>query len=99
VVSGEGTVEQWVYAGPDSSFVTQFQEADQGQSPAPDLLKSMFTTQDNQGLNAPLFNLLQFPLEAYQNTASNTISVTHVFESKSGLHSNLICVPSGRGSP
>jgi hypothetical protein len=90
-VDAEGAAEQWVYAGPDSLFVTNPAYTNQAQFPPEDLLQNMFVSQPNFGLNAPLFNPLQFPLTTYNNTTSNTIGVTHIQFSKQGQSSNNVC--------
>ncbi len=92
-LSAEGTVEQWVYAGPDVGF-----ERNQGtpQFPPEDLLQGMFVAPSSNDDQAPLFNLLQFPLEAYANATANIVSVTHVHGSAGGfsgtaVSSNQVC--------
>jgi hypothetical protein len=90
-VSGEGTVEQWVYAAPDSSFITDYGQSN-GQFPPEPLLQGMFqATNTYAGQAMPLFDLLQFPLEAYDNATQSTMSVTHVALSGGPYSSSYIC--------
>ncbi|MFZ0044078.1 MAG: hypothetical protein WAK93_22405 [Solirubrobacteraceae bacterium] len=94
VVSGEGTVEQWVYAGYNDGFLTN--ENVTPKLPSEDLLQKMFTdwTDQNGDQQPPLFNPLQFAVETYDSAGINTKTVTHVYMSASGgntAHTNYFC--------
>ncbi len=97
VVSGEGTLEQWAYAGPDTAFLTGQSETATGDFPSQSLLNLMFVAplSDPVQGSQPLFaSPLQFALEAYANATSATINVAHVTETEGLVSSNLICDPS-----
>jgi hypothetical protein len=75
-VSGEGSFEQWVYAGPDTRWVISYSYSTQ--FPPGPLFQKMF---QGSAANPAPFNLLQFPLEAYANATENTYGVTRAFQS------------------
>ena len=94
IVSGEGSFEQWVYAGPDNGFLKT--SAATAQLPGESLLANMFTpwTDDNKVSHPPLFNILQFALETYANATTNTQAVTHILKTQTNLNTvstNLWC--------
>ncbi|HEX4008641.1 MAG TPA: hypothetical protein VHX62_01460 [Solirubrobacteraceae bacterium] len=74
-VSGEGAVELWAYAGTDGWLGDGNRQA---QLPPADLLAKMFTdSQDDAGLSAPLFDPLQFAVDAYPSATAPGQGVTH----------------------
>ncbi len=83
-VSGEGTVEQWVYGTPDTSFLSP--PGADGNFPKQTLVNGMFTASNG---TPPLFNPLQFAVEAYHD-ANNYIPVTHVHTDQHGT-TNQTC--------
>jgi hypothetical protein len=75
-VSGEGAVELWAYAGTDNWLGDANRQA---QLPPADLLANMFSDpQDDAGLDRPLFDPLQFAVEAYPSATTPGQGVTHV---------------------
>jgi len=77
-VTGQGTTELWAYAGTDNWLGDGNRQA---QLPPVSLLNKMFTDpQDDAGLNTPLFNPLQFALEAYPAAAAPGQGVTHTVQ-------------------
>ncbi|HEY4829076.1 MAG TPA: hypothetical protein VIH85_20040 [Solirubrobacteraceae bacterium] len=94
-VSGAGSNEQWAYATTDDRFLQNKQFT--GQFPSAKLLGLMFKTQSNDLYQTgPLFDPLSFALDAYDNGATNTETVTHVNStvhnsSGSPVSTNLQC--------
>ncbi|MGO9960532.1 MAG: hypothetical protein ACLP50_31925 [Solirubrobacteraceae bacterium] len=90
VVNGAGAVEPWVYAGADSSFLTNANGT--GQYPGQDLLNAIFATPPSDPIqSAPLFNPLQFAVEAYNNLTTHTTTVTHTTVKATGATSDTYC--------
>ena len=79
-VTGAGAAEQWAYATADDHFLQDKDHA--GQFPTAKLLGLMFKTPTDDTIQtAPLFDPLSFALDAYDNGATNTKTVTHVNDS------------------
>jgi hypothetical protein len=108
------TPEQWVYAGPDDSFLANTDNRS-AVLPGQSLLSDLFVNpppESAAGSTQPLFNPLQFDVEAYDNATQNSTTVTHQTLTDSGASTNLICESSasqatsassprsvGRGNP
>jgi hypothetical protein len=77
-----GQQEQWVFAGEDQSVLTSGGDA---QVPGQTVLNGLFgPPQDGDIQTAPLFNPLQFAVEAYQDANTKTVEVTHYHDSAGG---------------
>lgn len=83
VVSGAGAIESWVYATPDDSVLKDYLST--ASFPSQTLLDAMFTApQDDPVQTGPLFDPLQFAVEAYDNLTTDTTDVMHVSISTPG---------------
>jgi hypothetical protein len=77
-VSVQGTQEHWVYSASDNWYGGAIDADTKAVLPAPGLVDQMFSDpQTDAGLSTPLFNPLQFDLEAYPG-ASPGQPVAHV---------------------
>jgi hypothetical protein len=96
VTGGGATTEAWPFAVPDSSLFTTPKRT--GQYPTTSLLQALFVIHpslaENVTATAPLFNPLQFALEAYANATSKTTTVTHQSASGGQYTTNNDCTSS-----
>lgn len=96
VVSGGGTAEYWVYATNNSWASQSLDATTKATVPTSDVLNQMFSTQASTGFSRPLFNPLQFDLEAYGSTGAPGQEVAHTKQHAtppSTVSTTNICAP------
>ena len=69
--------EQWLFATDNLNVLTQW-GLPPAQVPGTTLLNQMFGPSTDDIQTGPLFNPVEFAVEAYRNGAQTTIHVTHV---------------------
>ena len=96
VVSGNGSTEYWVYATNNTWSSPSLDATTKATVPTSAALQQMFATQSSIGLTKPLFNPLQFDLEAYASSGAPGQAVAHTKQSAtppSTVSTTNICAP------
>ncbi len=95
-VAPNGSTEYWVYAASTNWYGDGIQPDTKAVLPSPTVLNDLFGPQTAAGLSQPLFNPLQFDLEAYPSATSPGQPVAHtrqVATAPSTTATNNVCTP------